>query len=112
MTVSELFLGVIGFCMVLYWLFKLAYRAFGYLFPHKMGWSYFQDTLAAWCTAQKELSRLGQATGARWNIEEIAEAHKRAFDSQSLRLAYRELLQRAIQREEEIREHNARLGYH
>ena len=46
MTVSELFLGVIGFCMVLYWLFKLGYRAFGYLFPHKMGWSCTFRTLS------------------------------------------------------------------
>ena len=34
---------------------------------------------------------------------------KRNFDAESLRFAYRELLQRAIQREEEIIEHNARL---
>lgn len=105
----QLLLGGIGFCVAVYWLMKLAYRVFGYLFPQRMGWTYFQDTLVAWRNLQKELSRLDEATGVRWNTDDIAEAFKRNFDSHSLRFAYRDLLQRAIQREDEIREHNSRL---
>lgn len=105
----RLFIDLVGFWMAVYWLIRLVYRTFGYFFPHKMGWSYFQDTLAAWCGLRKEIARLEKATGVRWSTNDIAEAYQKGFDLQSLRFEYRVLLHEGIQREQEIIEHNARL---
>ena len=79
LSMLQFFRGAIGFWVAIVWTIKLVHYAFGYLFPHKMGWSYFQDTLGAWAELRKHMSRLDEATGVRWSTDDIAEAQKKKF---------------------------------